>query len=361
MPALENGKRFETNSAGYVSPLIVAVSLSVLVLIWYFAIAFVKPELVPGPIEVLKAFVESGKSGQLVRNLQGSLKRVLVGFGAASLIGIMVGGLIGNSKVARSVLAPVLEFTRPIPPLAWIPMAIALFGVGDPPSYFIIFLGAFYPIFSNTALGIQEIPSKYLEVASVLGAGAAKRYAQIVWPGALPNIFTGLRIGLGFAWMCLIAAEMLAVKSGLGDQIQTDRLLLRLDRVVAGMIVIGVVGFLMSFAMQELERYALPWRRSHVVSRTPDEPTPKPSGISDSMRAALSCLSGCSLEIRDLSFGFDENKSAKECLSVREAGSDRGDNGSQRLREDNFTQDISWAASAHEWRDTSRRTPNRWA
>jgi len=163
---------------------------------------------------------------------------------------------------ARVTLTPILEFLRPIPPIAWIPISIILFGIGDPSAYFVIFVGAFFPILTNTARGVSEVSPVHLDAAKSLGASRFRCFGHVLLPSALPNIFTGLRIGLGFAWMCVIAAEMIAAQSGIGYEIQLNRQLLELDKVVAGMVTIGVVGLVSSSMMAQLEWLSLPWRRS---------------------------------------------------------------------------------------------------
>ncbi|MEK6258018.1 MAG: ATP-binding cassette domain-containing protein [Planctomycetota bacterium] len=229
--------------------------------------------LLPGPISVSRALFEMMIEGQIFRDSLISLQRVFMGFGIAVVLGLTLGFMYGSSAIVRHVFGPIIEFIRPIPPIAWIPLSVVLLGLGDPSSYFIIFLGAFFPIFTNTALGVRELNPLFLDAARVLGASRMRITTEVIWPSALPSIFAGLRVSLGFAWMCVVAAEMIAARSGLGYQLQLDRQLLRLDRVVAGMVAIGVVGLVMVRLMEWVEAICLPWKRLYsdsVDATTPD-------------------------------------------------------------------------------------------
>ena len=255
-------------------PLIGLASICFLLLLWHLAVSILKPELVPDPLAVWRTFLTALSTGHLRDNIIVSLKRVLIGLTLASVVGTILGFAVATSSLARDALSPVLETLRPIPPIAWIPLAIAFFGIGDHPAYFVIFIGAFYPVFTNTVHGILEIPERYFEVARVFGAKAMEQAVSVRLPGALSSIFSGIKISLGFAWMCLIAAEMIAVKSGLGNQIQYDRNIMATSGVVADMLEIGLVGYAMVFLMSRLESILVPWLRngtsepvSHKVSR----------------------------------------------------------------------------------------------
>lgn len=159
---------------------------------------------------------------------------------------------------------PVLELLRPIPPIAWIPLSIAIFGIGDMSAFFVIFVGAFFPVFTSTAFGIRSVPTGYLDAARVLGANRRQQFLHVQWPAALPHVFVGYRVGLGFSWMCVIAAEMIAASSGLGYSIQLNRLTFRNDRVVACMVAIAVVGILMTAALDRIRRLLIPWASNSV-------------------------------------------------------------------------------------------------
>ena len=230
-------------------------------LLWEILIKNSDHNLIPAPSTALAALNELISKGILVDDLTESIRRVLAGFGCAAACGITLGLLLGASARLHLALSPLIELLRPIPPIAWIPLSMTIFGLGDASACFVIFIGAFYPVLTNTILGVQEVPQQLMDAAQSLGCSGLQRFQKVIWPSSLPSIFAGLRVGLGFAWMCVVAAEMIAARSGLGYEIQLNRQLLRLDRVVAGMVVIGIVGFAMNFALAKLETILLPWRK----------------------------------------------------------------------------------------------------
>jgi nitrate ABC transporter permease subunit len=199
-------------------------------------------------------------SGELINNSLSSLKRVVVGFLAAAGIGVGLGIILGENVFLRNILEPVIELLKPIPPIAWIPIAILLFGLGDISSYFIVFLGAFFPIFINTTFGVRQLPQKYKNLARTLEIGKYSYFKNILLKFSLPYIFTGLKIGIGMGWMSVIAAELIGAQSGLGYYIQMNRLLLRTDKIIVGMIVIGLFGYLLTKLIVGLENWLIPWR-----------------------------------------------------------------------------------------------------
>jgi len=174
-------------------------------------------------------------------------------------VGIPVGVGIGLSPLFEDIVDPLVEFLRPIPPIAWIPLGILWFGIGDTQNMFIIFLGAFFPVVLNTLSGARAVDRSLVWAALTLGGSRGQIIKEIVLPGALPLILTGCRIGLGVGWMALVAAELVAARSGLGFMIQSARYALATQRVILGMAVIGVLGLLMDRGMLWLERHAVPW------------------------------------------------------------------------------------------------------
>ena len=182
------------------------------------------------------------------------------GFGLAVCVAVPLGLWMGWVRGAFSTLNPLVQILRPISPIAWIPIAILWFGLGDKPALFIIFLGSFFPIFTNTYVGFRSVAPIHIQAAQCLGAGRWLFFRKVLFPSALPYILTGMRIGLGFGWMCVIAAEMIAATSGLGYMIQLARNLMETERIFGGMIVIGIVGFAMNQAMLFLEHRLTPWR-----------------------------------------------------------------------------------------------------
>jgi NitT/TauT family transport system permease protein/sulfonate transport system permease protein len=215
--------------------------------------------LLPSPVQIAAAAQELMASGSLWTHTLASLNRVLTGFLLAAAVGVALGVALGWSQVLSDLVRPLVESIRPIPPIAWTPIAILWFGVGDAPSYFIVFMGAVFPVFVNTFSAVRNIDRAQINAALCLGARPRLLVSDVLIPAALPVIFPGLRIALGVGWMCVVAAELIAAQSGLGYMIQQNRVLLQTQNVVTGMITIGVVGFAMSALMSVLERRLIPW------------------------------------------------------------------------------------------------------
>ena len=215
--------------------------------------------LMPPPLGVLTAFLDLLRTGDIVLHILASLRRVLVAFAAAAVAGVALGVAIGWWRRFGELVDPLVEFVRPIPPLAWIPLAIIWFGIGDVQNMFIIFLGAFFPIVVNTIEGVRSVDRPLVWGALTLGGTWPQILREIILPGALPLILTGLRIGLGVGWMALVAAELVAASSGLGFLIEDSRNLLFTERVLLGMVLIGLLGLAMDRLMRLLERRVTPW------------------------------------------------------------------------------------------------------
>ncbi len=221
----------------------------------------------PSPWDAIKGLYDLAATGlppgySLWGHLFWSLLRVFSGFGVALLIAIPLGILMGWSKAAEAVADPLVEAVRPVPPLAWMPLALVWFGLGLGSSTFIIALGAFFPMALNTVLGVKSVDGRLEEAAKTLGAGEGTVLWRVLVPGAMPSVLTGVRIGMGIAWMTLVAAELVGVKNGygLGYMIMTARDLARFDLLVAGIVVIGIVGFLIDWLIRLLEKRVLRWR-----------------------------------------------------------------------------------------------------
>lgn len=217
--------------------------------------------VLPSVVEIFQTFVVELSSVQLYIDIYASLQRVLIGYGVACILGIGLGLGLGSNRYLQEASA-VIELLRPIPPIAWIPIAILLFGLGDASAYFIVFLGAFFPIFTNAYFGSTTIPRIYKNISAMFELGNIKYGAKILLYYALPFIFSGLKIGIGMAWMSVIAAELMGAQSGLGYYIQINRLLLRIDKVIIGMILIGVTGFILVKLITKLEKICIPWREN---------------------------------------------------------------------------------------------------
>jgi len=221
----------------------------------------------PSPVEIIAAAQELTAQGlpqgsTLLFHCLYSLQRVGIGFMLALAAAIPLGVFCGWSRLLRDMLTPVIEILRPIPPLAWIPLAILWFGIGLRSAAFIIFLGCFFPILLSTMSGVLAVDPVLISAAKTLGATRRQIFYKVLLPGALPSIFTGLRIGLGIGWMTLVAAEFTGVKSGygLGYMIMTARDIQRPDFVIAGMAVIGLTGFVLDAVLRWFEARLLRWR-----------------------------------------------------------------------------------------------------
>ncbi len=221
----------------------------------------------PSPYQVLLGLRDLVQIGmppghQLYNHIFYSLVRVISGFTIAAVIAVPLGITMGWSKTVNNLLEPVVELIRPIPPLAWIPIAILWFGIGMKSAAFIIFLGAFFPILLNTVNGVRSIDPILIEAAYTMNASNRDIFFKVLIPGAIPSILTGARIGIGIGWMTLVAAEFTGVKKGygLGYMIMTARDIQRPDEIIAGMLVIGVIGFIIDVFLRFLESIFAPWR-----------------------------------------------------------------------------------------------------
>ena len=190
-----------------------------------------------------------------------SSRRVLQGFLLASAVGIPLGLLVGWNRLVARLVDPSIQLLRPVPITAWLPFAIAVFGIYDASALFLIGLGAFYPIVVNTTHGVRDTNLLLLRAARMMGAGEATILTKVVFRSALPSIFTGLRLGIGIAWTAVIVAEMIAVKSGLGYVLWDAYYVGRMDICVATMLSVGLLGFVSDRALQLLSRFVLKWRR----------------------------------------------------------------------------------------------------
>lgn len=240
----------------------------IVILLWQLLswLGILPPYKIPSPIGVLKGLktllLDGLPPGYLLhRHALESLLRVFYGFCIASVVAIPLGILIGWSRVIRDILTPFIEILRPIPPLAWIPIAILWFGIGIKSAAFIIFLGAFFPILLNTISGVLMMDIRLIEASKVLGARERDILVKVLTPGALPSIWTGLRVGLGIGWMTLVAAEFTGIKSGygLGYLIMIARDIQRPDQIVGGMIIIGFIGYFLDSILRRAESRLLEW------------------------------------------------------------------------------------------------------
>lgn len=222
----------------------------------------VKPLLLPSPAQVLEAFWIMAGSGELIAHLGASIGRVMEGFALAAILGVGLGLGLGIFPVLFELMDGTIQSIRPIPPIAWLPLAILWFGIEEGSKVFIITLGAFFPIFVNVLGGVRQTDRKFLELAKVLEVPRGKFIIKVIVPGALPFIAAGLRIGLGYAWMCVVAAELSAGMKGVGYMLADARALAQTDRVLVGMLAIGLVGKVMDSGLRALEKRIVIWKSS---------------------------------------------------------------------------------------------------
>lgn len=236
-----------------------------LILAWQAAVMaqIYPPVLLPAPVRVANAFVLYG--GDIVHNTLASLSRVVIGIGLAFVVGVPMGLLIGRFAWLDRLFDWSIQTFRSVPPISLIPMAMLFFGIGDTPAIVLIFLAGLWPLLLNTIFGVRTIERTLLKVAAAAGAGEALILRDIVWPAALPSIFTGLRLAVGGGWLTVVTAEMIAVKSGLGYMILNAQMTFRPELIFAGIIVIGAIGLLADFAVQRLRRIACSWQEGLTV------------------------------------------------------------------------------------------------
>jgi NitT/TauT family transport system permease protein len=232
-----------------------AVAFALLLATWHFAVIWTGTKVLPSPLEVKKGLAELLQEHVLWNDIQDSLRRVAIGFGAAALLGIPLGLTLGWYPEVNRVVNPVIQILRPISPIAWIPVAILFLGVGDHAATSLIFLGAFFPIVVSCVDGVNNVPSVFRRAGRNFGLSPLQLLGRVVFPAALPQIIVGLRIAFGIAWLVVVAAEMVAVDSGLGYLIIDSRNSgKRYDLVVAAMLLIGIIGLALDFLFRGLER-----------------------------------------------------------------------------------------------------------
>ncbi len=231
------------------------IMITALMIIWQISVANAPNAILPGPLGVLHGMGELLGQGLLLKYVVASLFRVTWGFTLAAVVAIPLGLTIGWYRRARLAVNPLLQILRPISPLAWIPIAILWFGVGDSAAIFLIFVGCFFPLLLTAMQAVASIPTIYLLAGRNFGLSPARLLFEVIYPAVTPQLIIGLRITMGVAWLVVVAAEMIAVNSGLGFLIVDARNAgNRYDLVVAGMIVIGVIGLLLDIAMRSIER-----------------------------------------------------------------------------------------------------------
>ena len=240
-------------------PLVLIVAV---VAVWWGAVVATDSLIFPTPAQVVTGALELVADGTLWEHIAASLMRVGAGFALAAIVGVPLGLWMGWVAGAYRTLNPVFQMLRPISPIAWIPIAILWFGVGDASPIFLIFIASVFPMVLQTTAGVHTIERRYLRAAANFGVPRATLFRQVVIPAVLPEIIVGMRIGIGVAWLVVVAAEMIALRSGLGYLIMDSRNAgNRYDLVVASMIIIGAIGLLLDSATRLLEKLkVVRWR-----------------------------------------------------------------------------------------------------
>ncbi len=234
-----------------------AGAIAVLLSCWAIAVELSGTKIFPTPLEVAAGLGELLSKGLLWSYLYDSLLRVALGYSAAVILGVPAGMLLGWFPLAGKAFNPLIQMLRPISPLAWMPLAIIWFGVGNAAPVFLILLAAFFPIVVATMNGVRNVPRMYRQAGANFGLTPSQMLLRVIFPAILPRILTGLRIALGVAWLVLVAAEMIAVNSGLGYMIIDARNAgKRYDLVIGGMLLIGVIGLILDIVMRRAERFS---------------------------------------------------------------------------------------------------------
>jgi NitT/TauT family transport system permease protein len=230
---------------------------ALVLLVWYAAVRLSGTKIFPSPLDVERAITQLAEKSLLWRYIGDSLGRVAFGYALALLLGVPLGILLGWYPTAGSAVNPVIQILRPISPLAWMPLAVIWFGVSNVAPIFLIFLASFFPIVVAATNGVRTVPPMFLQAGKNFGLSASQLMIRVVIPAVLPRIAIGLRVAFGVAWVVLVAAEMIAVDSGLGYLIIDARNAgKRYDLVVAGMLIIGILGLSLDLLLRRAEGWA---------------------------------------------------------------------------------------------------------
>jgi NitT/TauT family transport system permease protein len=247
-----------------IAAVLAVASIGALFAFWYLGTKYqlefyIRFKNVPTPHEVLEQAIEVGSSSAFVVNIVNSVRRILTGFAVATTLGAGLGLVIGKYQRMYEFFMPAMEVLRPIPAIAWVPMSIMLWPNNEASIVFITFIGAFFPILLNTIHGVQTIDRVLLNAGRCLGASELQLFAYIILPGVMPSVFTGLTVGMGVAWVSLIAAEMISGQFGVGYFTWEAYSLVNYPAIVLGMLTIGVLGLTCSGAIRLVGRLVMPW------------------------------------------------------------------------------------------------------
>jgi len=244
------------------------VSIVACVVIWHLLasnhvkFAFLTFANVPTPVDAFNAALDLFTSPKLMRHLTSSLYRIVVGFSIAGVIGVALGLVIGHFQTVRQILLPPLEMLRPIPAVAWIPLSVLMFTSSEASMIYITFIGALFPILLNTIHGVESVDARLIASARSLGTGHVALFSEVILPAAAPAIVTGLSIGMGTCWFCLITAEMISGQFGIGYYTWESYSLQNYANIIVGMILIGVLGMVSSLLIRYVGGLLMPWHRT---------------------------------------------------------------------------------------------------
>ena len=239
----------------------------VVLFVWELAthVGGIDPIFLPAPSTIMATFIKLLLSGELLSHALSSLGRLSVGYGIAALVGISLGLLVGWFRIFNEFFTPLIELTRPISPIALIPLAILWFGIGWQSKVFVIAMGTFFPILINTIAGVRNTDSLMIRAARALGAGEMQILRTVVIPSAAPFIHTGLRISLSIGFIVIIASEMVAAQNGLGWLVLDAQRLYRTDVVFVGIVSVSCLGLLCDYGMRKLGEILFPWLKAREV------------------------------------------------------------------------------------------------
>jgi NitT/TauT family transport system permease protein len=240
------------------------VSIGAVCVLWYLCTRYrvqfyIRFQNVPTPHEVFREAMHVVGSDAFAKNIGNSLRRIFAGFAIAVVAGVGLGLMIGRYRAVRQLLMPAIEVLRPIPAIAWVPMSIMLWPSTESSIVFITFIGAFYPILLNTVDGVESLDGVLMRAGRCLGASEAQLFWHVILPGVLPNIFTGLAVGMGVAWVSLIAAEMISGQYGVGYYTWEAYSLVNYPAIVLGMITVGALGLVCSGGIRLFGQFLMPW------------------------------------------------------------------------------------------------------
>lgn len=235
-------------------------TMIVFLLVWHAAALWIgNPILLPTPIDVGRSFVELAGTGEMVTNVLVSVTRLVVSFLLAAVIAVPLGFAMGLNRTLFEMVDPTVELLRPISGIAWIPLGLFILGIGDALPTAIMFYGAFFPLLINTITAVRSVDRSYLNAARTLGVGKTTVLSQIIVPAALPGILVGARLAAGAGWMSMVAAELIGAPSGLGFAVEWYRELLMTPKVLAFVVLIGLMGYLFDRALRILQRGLTRW------------------------------------------------------------------------------------------------------